>query len=65
MLLVGSLGFVAEEKLLESHRVMPGRPKMPHDISETLKVNQFNVLKDDNWKIPKAKTLHKIFNVRK
>lgn len=32
---------------------------MPHELAETLNVNQHNVLKHDNWKTPKAKALHK------
>lgn len=37
---------------------------MPHELVETLNVNQYNVLKRDNRKIPKAKALHKTINVR-
>lgn len=61
---VGSLSFIPEENLLSGSRVMTVRPKMPHELVATLNINQYNVLKQDNWNISKAKALHKTFNVR-
>lgn len=32
---------------------------MPRNLLDTLNVNQYNVLKHDNWEISKSKALHK------
>lgn len=28
---------------------------MPHELADSLNVNQYNMLKHDNWKTPKTK----------
>lgn len=65
MVSVRSLGFSPEENLLSGNQIMTVGLEMPHELVETLNVNQYNVLKPDNWEIRKAKPLHKSFNVRK